>query len=80
MAADNDNFDDRLKEILSSEDPSRPAPSRPHTPRDSRPDDKTVAAAPRRRLPRWAEFLLRLLAGVIAGALLAYFGLHIAGR
>ncbi len=74
------DFDDQLREILSPGDPSRPDhDARAHKPRRRTPPEITPSR-PERKIPYWLEFLIRLIAGIIAGVLLALFALHIAGR
>jgi len=78
----NDRFEDSLQDILTSEDPSLPArPSQPiseksnpekHMPNSHQLDSK--------KIPKWLEMLIRIIAGIIILILLLLFGMQIASR
>ena len=78
----NDKFEDSLQDILTSEDPNSPArPSQSiseknnpekHMPYSHQLDSK--------KLPKWLEMLIRIIAGIIILILLLLFGMQVASR
>ena len=78
----NDTFEDALQDILTSEDPKSP----PHTAQPIKEKKHVDAKKPdihqrnSKKIPKWLETIIRVLAGIIILVLLFLFGLQVASR
>jgi hypothetical protein len=74
-------FEKTLREIMDSNDPSQPMrqPERQPAATEST-EPLTEQGRKKKVLPRWAEWLIRMAAAMIAALLLAAFGMHVALR
>lgn len=78
----NDMFEDALQDILTSEDPNSP----PHTAQPIKEKKRFETEKPdihqcdSKKIPKWLETIIRVLAGIIILVLLFLFGLQVASR
>ena len=84
QSAQNDFFEETLKDILSPEDRrcgSPPAAKGPRPASGAHQDRRAPLAADNTpHVPRWVETVVRIVAGIVIFVLLCLFGLQVASR
>lgn len=80
MADSDDSLKEGLREIMRPDDPGRPGGDAPKPSRPATPERSPDAGGGKRRIPRWAETAVRVVAAVLAAVFLILFAFRTAFR